>query len=291
MTEFRIMTDLAPVRGMNIEANFDEMEKAVNEMMAPYKNMVVTLDGISGAEKDRAKIRAVAARIDEMRKTVKKDFSQPLKVFEDRCNAIKCVLIDAANNLDGQIKRFEQDEIDAKLAELEAFFDEKASEDVKSFITFPKIAESNPRWKNKTYRMQDAQNDVMRAISTVSVGVAALRGYDEEYRPALLDRFRQTLDLGEVTVLYNRLRQQKQYEELRRAEAARRAAEEATRPGRETAPAAPENQAQVTEACEATKNEPVAVIDFRVWVTKDQMAALGAFLRANNIKYGKVPKS
>ena len=50
-----------------------------------------------------------------MRKTVKKDFSQPLKVFEDRCNAIKCVLIDAANNLDGQIKRFEQDEIDATI--------------------------------------------------------------------------------------------------------------------------------------------------------------------------------
>ena len=290
MAEFRIMTDLAPVRGMSIEANFDEMRTALQELMKPYANMVVTQDGVQAAEKDRAYIRGIAARIDDMRKTVKKDMTAPLEVFEKRCNEIKAIAVDAANHLDAQIKGYEQQEVEAKYGELEAFFDEKANEDVKNFITFHKIAERNPRWKNKGYRMTDAQNDIMRMIATVNGGVQALRGYPEEYRAVLLDKFRDTLDLGEVIQTYDRIQRQKQYEEMRRAEAARRALETTKAPERETAPAAPENPAPPAVASDAPENEPVAVIDFRVWVTKKQMAALGAFLKTNGIKYGKVPK-
>ena len=54
-------------------------------------------------------------------------------------------------------------------------------------------------------------------------------------------------------------------------------------------PPKPTERAKEPEASEKP-SIPVRSVDFRVWVTGPQLAALKVFLVNNNIRYGKVPK-
>ena len=292
MAEFQVTTDLAPIRQLVIEANFAEMEQAVQTMMEPYRNMIVTADGLATARTDRARINKVAARIDEVRKTVKSELSAPIAEFERKCNAIKQIAVEAGANLDTQIKGFEDRAVQEKLDFLRAFYEEKATEDDYEFAPFERIAAENPKWKNKTYSVDAAQNDIMRSLATVRAGIAAIRNYPEQYRTALLERFRETGSLADTVTLYEQIQRREQVEKDRREVEERRAAYvkqmeiEKAREAEIAASASPPRNDE--EAAE--QPEPVKMIDFRVWVTATQMNALGTFLRENGIKYGRVPK-
>ena len=297
MAEFQVTTDLAPIRQLVIEANFAEMEQAVQTMMEPYRNMIVTADGLATARADRARINKVAARIDEVRKTVKAEMSAPIAEFERKCNAIKQIAVEAGANLDTQIKGFEDRAVTEKIDFLRAFWEEKASIDDREFAPFERIAAENPKWKNKTYSMDAAQNDIMRTMASVKAGLSAIRNYPETYREALLEKFRETGSLQDTITLYEQIKRRAEAEQARREAEERRAAyvkqmELAKARGAEIA--APDAEEEIATA-QAPRNEnetekPVKVIDFRVWVTAEQMNALGAFLRENGIKYGRVPK-
>ena len=54
----------------------------------------------------------------------------------------------------------------------------------------------------------------------------------------------------------------------------------------------PQKQAERPKEPEASEKPsiPVRTVDFRVWVTGPQLAALKVFLVTNDIRYGKVPK-
>ena len=96
------------VRSADIQANFDECKAALNEMMGPYKSLVIMEADLPQAKADRARIRRVAARIDEARKEVKRVYSEPLKQFEDKCKELTAICAEADSNIDTQVKAFEQ---------------------------------------------------------------------------------------------------------------------------------------------------------------------------------------
>ena len=297
MAEFQVTTDLAPIRQLVIEANFAEMEQAVKTMMEPYRSMIVTADGLATARADRARINKVAARIDEVRKTVKAELSAPIAEFERKCNSIKQIAVEAGANLDTQIKGFEDRAVTEKIDFLRAFWEEKASNDDREFAPFERIAAENPKWKNKTYSVDAAQNDIMRTMASIKAGVSAIRNFPETYREALLERFRETGRLQDVNTLYEALKRRAEAEQVRREAEERRAAyvkqmELAKAREAEIAASAAEEEIATAQAPrnDGETEKPVKVIDFRVWVTAEQMIALGVFLRENGIKYGRVPK-
>ena len=286
MAEFVVTTDLALVRNLEIAANFDEMKAAVEQMMAPYQTMIVTEDGVKAAKSDRARINAVARRIDEVRKAVKAEITAPLVLFEKNCNEIKAIAASAGENLDRQIKTFEVGAAEARVEALRDFYLEKSTEDEREFVPFEKLAEQNPKWRNVTYGEKNAQNDIMRTLANVKGGLSALRGYPEEYRAVLLDKFRKTLDLREVTLLYEDIKQREKYEAMREAE--RQYREERLAEQKKQAEMTPPPKVQETRP-QQTQGE-IRAMDFRVWATREQLSALAAWLNANGIKYGRVPK-
>lgn len=286
MAEFVVTTDLALVRNLEIAANFDEMKAAVEQMMAPYQKMIVTEDGVKDAKADRAKINSVAKRIDEVRKAVKAEVTAPLADFEKKCNEIKAIAVTAGENLDRQIKSYEMGAAEARVEALRGFYLEKSTEDEREFISFERMAELNPKWKNVTYGEKNAQNDIMRTLANVKGGIAALRGYPDVYRAALLDRFKKTLDLREVAALYDDIQKRERWEAAREAERQFREEQLAERQ-KQTAPEPPK-VAETPKAPEQPQGE-VRVMDFRVWATRDQLACLADYLKSNGIKYGRVP--
>lgn len=293
MAEFVITTDLRPWREAQIAANFEETEAALQEMMAPYASMVVTEDGVRAAKSDRAKINNVAKRIDEVRLATKREMEAPIKEFEQKCNKLKMIASSAAENLDKQIKGFEEQARSGKIQVLEDFYNEKASDGAKEFLTFAQIREKNPKWVNAGYAVESAKNDIMRQLANITAGLAVIRNLDTLHKAALLDRFRQRGDLQEVMELHNRLTETEKAEAQRAERAAKMAELElAARKPAEPSPAIKNERTAGASnpPYEAEQDEPVRVIDFRIWVTQRQVAALKEFLMKNGIRYGKVLK-
>lgn len=307
MAEFMVKTDLAPVTTLVIEANWDEIKTELAAKVAAYEKMVVTPEGISAAKSDLAALRRVSKQIDEARLAWKREYMKPMDEFEAKCKELKTVVSGGIENLDGQIKGFEKQEQENKLRELESFFDEHMTADLDGYVDFEKIRAMNPKWVNKGYDVKAAQNDILVAISHVQNGIQALRGYPEEFRTALLDAFKERLDLADVVQKYARLMEIKA-NEMRREQERKKAEEQ-----RKEAEAAQshENGAETAQEpeCEFTRQEsreavtasgvdettvlepnPVKRVEFWVEVTPEQGKALGLWLKTNGIRYGSVKR-
>lgn len=294
---FEVKQDaIALVQNTEIEANFAECKAALAEMIAPYKSMIVTEDGIAGAKNDRARIRKIANRVDDVRKTVKKAYSEPLARFEANCKELVAICEEGSNNLDRQIKIFEDNEKQAKIAEIRAEYDAFADAEAREYCPWESIF--SDKWGNKGFKIEDAKEEVLAKLNNTVVNLTSIRqmgGTDTAY---LLDVYKSTHDINVVIRKQLELQAAKEREEQRRLaeEQRRQALEEEKREAERRRIAEQEKQAapiiEETSFAEPepadVEAEPMLAVDFRVYATREQLAGLKAYLKQNNIKFGKV---
>lgn len=275
---FEVKTDLAVLNQITLEANFEQLDESLELMMADYQNMVVTPESLALAKAERAKIRKTIEQIEDARKTVARIYRKPLDRFEDRVKQSLLVCDKAANHLDKQIKYIMSEDAKAKLSELEVYFNEKRTEDVE-WLTFESI--QNPRWKNVSFKMDDAKKEIEREISKAISDQETIRGLGSEFETELLMEYQDSRNLSEVIRKDSKLRKAKRDKERREAE--RRAKEEAVVAN----PVAAEEAA--TPADEAVFDDPdVFDILLRVKVTQRQLQALATFMRQIDITFSRV---
>lgn len=298
MAEFEIKTDLKTIQEQSVAANFDEALAAVRELVAPYKAMVVTPDTLKNAEKDRAALRRMRDRFEETRKAVKKACMEPYTRFETQIKEITGEIDGAVENIDDQVKAFEEQARNEKMTRLRAYFDAVNAKSAEGFAEFDKIAAKHPDWKNKGCSEEKAQNDIQLELANVEMGLQALRS--PAYGPhvdAMMERFAQSYNLADAINTYNQIKRR----EERRVEAEQRASRQAVRPQQteqnaptyETTREAEERPAEAAQSAPETipAQEPeLKRIEFWVEITREQGRLLGAFLRSNGIRYGSVKK-
>lgn len=305
MAEFTVTTDLSVVRGLQIQANFDELKAELTKKVESYRTMVVTPETTAAAKTDLANLRRVQKDIDTVRLAWKREYMDPWDEFEQKCKELKSVLDGGIANLDIQIKAFEESEVNAKLEELRQYFEENVTLTSRPYASWEKIAAAHPRWKNKTYDMTAAKNDIQTDLAEIDRGLNALRSMEEPYKTAMLAKFAETYRLDEAMNVMAQMKRQEQMEQLRLArEAEAKAAAEArmaAEAARKAQEAQNEQERKFTQ-CESEiavegENEPVSDIreepktrhiEFWVDVTPEQGAALGAFLKSNGIRYGSI---
>ena len=280
-------TALATVRDIVINANFEEVETALRDMVAPYASMIVTEDAIADAKSDRAKLRKVRTSIDDYRKSVEKTYKEPVEVFKSRVKPLLEICDSGIENLDSQVKAFENAQKQAKIDGLNSYFDAHAGE-AAEFISFQQIR--NPKWENSGFSVEDAQAEIDAAISKTSDSVMAIRAVGNEFVPSLLQEYARCHDLAGVLKMNQELIARKEAEEKRReAEELRRAAAEAK--AKQPSVARPTEEVAKSFAAipaETEASEPIMQVDFRVYATREQLNALKAFLNGNGIRYGRV---
>lgn len=282
VVEFELRGDLATVSNSVIDANFDELKNWLNGELAAYRTMVVTEDGMPAAKADRAKIRKIAERIDEQRKVVKKAYNTPLAAFEAKCKELTALCDEAAGALDGQIKAYEEARRAEKRETLKAYFDEKASDLIeKELVVWGDIF--SPSWSNTSCSINKAKAEIDSAIEKIRSDVDAITSLHSPWEAAVINAYVQRHDLSAALKLnasYVARAEQIAAERKRLAEERNRAAGESKE--RMDAP-------EAAPPAEPHKEE-VLVTDFRVWCTPSQLKALGQWLKANGIKYGRVPE-
>ena len=311
MAEFQITTDLAVIRDITVAANFDELLAAVSEISAPYEALVVTPETVRNAATDRAKLRKLQSRLDEQRKLVKAACMAPADAFAEKLKPAMERIGAAIDNLDKQVKAFEAQEVEEKMARLRQYFEQSVTDVSRDYADWEKIASRHKDWKNKGKTEEQCQSDIQVELMNIERSLNALRNYSDEYKVPMLEAFSQNYDLADSLTIYQNMKRREEQERVlaeKAAEAARKATEKAgealgktgdiaasfARTAQELSNALQsETTRSAAENAAEGNEEPVELrrVEFWVEVTPEQSKALGRFLKENRIRYGAIRRA
>lgn len=291
-TKFELV--VSPIEQIpSLTSNIDELKSVLEVSLKKYQNLVVTEDAISDAKSDRANLNKLKKSISDERIAQKKLFFAPFEEFETKCKEVEKLINDTSSSIDVQIKAFDEMEKEAKRKEIEFIYIQYIG-DYSKLIPLAKIYDS--KWENKTFKLKDVEDAIKYIKESADIHLKQIEELGSEFTQQLKDKYFETLDITSVLAENTRLIQQKKYlEELKAKEEAERAARENVQPvtRKQLADMVAEvidemdNEPSEEEVDEMLADQETISIVFRVEATREQLKALGEYMRNNNIKYGR----
>lgn len=248
--------------------NFEDLKKELVVNLEKYKGLVYTDENIKDAKTDRANLNKLSEAIDTRRKEIKNKYLEPYNKFEAQIKELEALINEPKALIDKQIKDFEEKEKLEKKNTIEFFFKTRI-DNLYEILKFETIF--NEKWLNKTYKIEDIQNEIIDIIDRTKDDFKVIEDMHTEFEATLKDFYLQKRDLTATLKEKTRLEEQKKKIEEQKLK-----------------------QAEITQEHVAMssqfkgESEPVRYVDFRVFVTDEQLAILVKFLKDNKIKYGKV---
>lgn len=291
-TKFELV--VSPIEAIpSLTSNIDELKSVLEVSLKKYQNLVVTEDAISAAKSDRANLNKLKKSISDERIAQKKLFLAPFEEFESKCKEVEKLINDTSSSIDVQIKAFDEMEKEVKRKEIEDIYILNIG-DYSKLIPLAKIYDS--KWENKTFKLKDIEVAIKYIKESADIHLKQIEELGSEFTQQLKDKYFETLDITSVLAENTRLIQQKKYlEELKAKEEAERTARENVQPvtRKQLADMVAEvidemdNEPSEEEVDEMLADQETISIVFRVEATREQLKALGEYMRNNNIKYGR----
>ena len=282
--EVRLTPAIEQVIPPQISFNFEEIKSELAGKLQVYQNMVVTESGIKEAKADRANLNKFKSALADSRKAVKAQWNQPLSDFEGKMKELERMVDEPIGAIDRQVKAYDEAKKQDKRQQIELFF-EGAVGDLEEVLPLSKIW--NDRWLNATYPMKDIEKEIVERIRKTHSDIGIIVAMQLPCCDQMLSTYLETLDMSRA------MEEKHKYEQAQKAKAQAKQAEPAL-----DSPAAQQTVSGEKERTVAQMNTPqeaageaipeLRVLDFRVWVTPEQMQALKAFLVQNHIRYGRV---
>lgn len=275
-----------------IEWNFEELKAEVTAKANEYAATVYTDETIRAAKADRATLNKFVDAVKGERTAIRKKLLEPDELFGEQIKELTGIVQGAIDNIDSQIKDYESRQRKEKTAKIKEFY-EVNIHDIGKYLPFDRVMK--PEYANASTTMKSIKENILALIQKVDEGLAILNEVDSPYAGDMKKVFLETYDIGAAMAKRNQLEAEEQNRRLYMEEQERRKAErEATRKaeadwvlqaGRVSEP--PREIPQKMETVE----EPVNVIDFRVYATMTQLMRLKTFLNDNGIRFEPVPKN
>ena len=278
----------------HIDWNFEELKAEVIEKAQEYETSVYTVDRIDEARADRAKLNKFVNALSGKRTEIRKKLLEPDELFGQQIKELTGIIKKAIDNIDGQVKGYEDCQRTEKLDKVREFYEANIN-DLAEYLPWECVVK--PEYGNASKTMKSIKEEILELIQKVSEGIAILNEVDSPYAGDMKQVFLKTYDIGQAMAERNRLEKEEKRRKLYAEEQAKLKAERETKwqqeaervmnAGKQETLATTVQQPQpVIETVE----EPVNVLDFRVYVTRDQMLKLKGFLKENGIRFEPVPK-
>ena len=287
-----------------LQWNFESLNAALDSRLAAYKTLVYTGEQIGEAKKDRANLNKLKKVINDRRLELKKEFCEPYDVFAGQVKELTTKIDEASSSINEQVNAFEQKEKEDKKARIFEWWKENGP---KSY-TIPIESVFDEKLLNKSVSdaqwmktLGDRAAEIDRDLTTIS------HFSDTEQLNFCVSKYLQTLDLSatlsaweakkeadrRAAELRERMERERQEREARRREEEERLAaiREQNRP---TEPVyVPQSHAdpapQQTQPQPQQQAQPeIFVRTFTVRGTKEQIIALGDFMKQNGIAFKRV---
>lgn len=272
-----------------IKFNYEELKSSLTAKVETYKNLVYTEENIKEAKAGRALLNKLSKAINDEKIRVKNTLLAPFTDFETKCKELIDIVNKANENVDKQIKAYEQTVKDEKLKKIVDFFLENVG-DYAELIVFDKIF--NEKWLNVTYKMDQIEKDITHILTKTKTDMAVLDNTfkdESSNKAAKMEYFENIANPSVLTAAM--LKGNKIIEDNKKLEELKQKQEVAQIPAKSEENV--ENSSQNLTSClqnisDSEANQDLQQLDFRVWVTQRQKFALKEFLKANNIKFGRV---
>lgn len=282
-----------------IDWNFEELKTEITAAAQEYETSVYTDDTIKAARTDRAKLNKFVEALNGKRTEIRKKLLEPDELFGQQVKELTGIVQKAIDNIDSQVKGYEKRQRTEKLDKVREFYEDNIR-DLAEYLPWERVMK--PEYGNASKSMKSIKEEITALIQKVAEGIAILNEVDSPYAGDMKRVFLQSYDIGAAMAERNRLeedeKRRKIYAEQQaqlKAEREAKRQQEAERvmsAGRQSVPetvsqpSQPQQNVPVTETVE----DPVHVLDFRVYVTRSQMEQLKKFLNESGIRFEPVPK-
>lgn len=276
-----------------IDWNFEELKSEIIAVSQEYETSVYTDETMKNAKSDRAKLRKFVDAMKSERTAIRKKLLEPDVLFGEQIAELTGIVERAIDNIDTQVKDYEQRQRDAKTAKIRELYEENIY-DLAEYLPFERLF--RPEWANASTTMKSVEESMLDTIQRVAEGIAILNEVESPYAGDMKKVFLRTYDIGAAMAERNRLEAEAENrrlyieeQERRKAEreAARKAEAESVMAAGRNQPKEPEYVAPVEDVVE----EPVHILDFRVHATMKQLEQLKNFLKVAGIRFEPVPKN
>lgn len=212
-----------------ISYNFEQVETAIQEVLAEYNGAVFTEDSKTYAKKIVAGLRAQKKSFQDSLREEKKKYMLPWDEFESKAKKLIAMYDEPINLINGQVQAFEEKRIEEKKELVRSIYSEIVPDELKEYIPLERIY--NPRWENATIKEKDIRMEITELSEKTAKDIDTINSMDSEAVPKALSMYRTSLDMAEAVSYINNYERQKQ--EILAKEQERRRREEEDRIRRE----------------------------------------------------------
>ena len=265
-----------------VQWNYDEVKQYVVDGLSRYKGVVYDDTQIALAKTDRANLNKLAAAIDAKRKEMKALYLQPYTEFEAQAKELTEMVKAQVAEIDAQVKAFDNFRKEEKLAQIKAEAYAPIIGDLAELIPYERL--HNPKWLNVTTSLATIGAEIAQACEKIMSGLKAIDqlNLDPDIAERVKSVFLRDFDLAAAIAEKERILAER--ERLERYQAT----QQATANEFHTSTVAPVAEERPAAPAEQPAAEEKITVAFRIHVTKAQLNALGAFMKANNIKPERV---
>lgn len=258
--------------------NFDELNAQLDMQLKKYKGLQFAADDMTEAKKTRALLNHVAKEINDRKISVKREFCAPYTAFEDQAKKLIGKINDVSSDIDEQIKAYEENVQNAKLALMAEWWKENGDKN----FSFDKVFE--PRYLNATCSEKEWQADLRRKADKFAGEILVIMQMgDKDKVDFVLKDYLQTMDVGQSLTNWEDDQRRKAAAEERKAQI--EAAAAAKRQQEQATANAPAEQQPESSTNQEPCSEDTYRIVFMVKGTRSQMVALADFMKIQGIQF------
>lgn len=270
-----------------INMNFDELKASLEETMDKYRGIVVTEEGLRDCKATQKELAGIRRKIDDYRKDVKREMLKPVSDFEDMCKDLISLIDSTEKPIKDGIK----------------IFDDKRREEKKE-IALKLIQESvqahglNEKYANRLnvldkYTTLTAKPSIIKSDIEQRVFLLLQEQIKENETIEIIKStienantsIKTPLELSDFQNLINmNFPVNKIIEEINKRAALIRKAEE-LKPTEEPKEENRITSEQIDPTTEINKDELLYFVDIKVTASRDKIAQLSNFLKANGYEY------
>lgn len=275
---------ISPLKKMEaIKFNYEELKGGLQGSLKKYQNLVYTSQNIKEAKDDRATLNALKKSLNDEKIKIKKEFEVPYKDFEDKIKELIELVDKPASEIDKQVKIFEEAEKAKKRESIENIYAENIGS-YADLIPLQQIYDS--RWENKTYKETDIKKEIQDIVKKADSDIKVIAELKSEFEFQIKDTYFRTLDLGQALVEKQRLEKQKELLTTIKQQQVEVKVDPINNIDSVDSVRYAVGIDNSTEESTSVEEKMVSVA-FRVECTESQLKALGEFMKANGIKYGR----
>ena len=265
----RLDTPIEKLVPAMIAFNNAELMEGVKERLVAYQGKVYDADSITEAKTDRATLNKFSKALNDERLRIKRIYTQPLDKFTAEINEVISVVDEVTATIDAQVKAYETECKERKLADIKAYFASVLPAELGAFISYEKIHQAE--WLNAAKSMTAVKKEIDARVEQIKSELATIEALGGDV-VAIKQKYFENLSLANAITEHKRIEDEKQRIAAQQAALAQQVA-------------AVEQAAPAPVAEPQEEEEKTFSLSFKVTGTAAQLNALKAFMVENKIKF------